>query len=96
MVEEDFVDMARELMDKAEARGVKILLPKDVVVADSFAADAATKVVSIRPSCPDIHLRSSKWVGEPTQICCTTKSTITPAKQSSKCVKIGVDSNVLI
>lgn len=46
MVEEEFVDMARELMDKAAARGVKLLLPKDVVVADRFAADAATKVVS--------------------------------------------------
>lgn len=54
MVEEDFVDMARDLMDKAEARGVKLLLPKDVVVADRFAADAATKVVSIRPNCPDM------------------------------------------
>lgn len=46
MVEEDFVDMARELMDKAEAKGVKFLLPEDVVVADKFAADAATKMVS--------------------------------------------------
>lgn len=46
MVEEDFVDMARELMDKAEAKGVKLVLPTDVVVADRFAADAATRMVS--------------------------------------------------
>ncbi|CAN0033152.1 unnamed protein product, partial [Ectocarpus sp. 12 AP-2014] len=45
LVEEDFVDMARDLMKKAEAKGVKFLLPKDVVVADKFASDAASKLV---------------------------------------------------
>lgn len=45
MVEEDFVDMAKDLIKKAEAKGVKLLLPKDVVVADKFAADAATQQV---------------------------------------------------
>lgn len=46
MVEEDFIDMARDLIKKAEAKGVKLLLPKDVVVADKFAADAATQQVN--------------------------------------------------
>lgn len=46
LIEEDFIDMARELIKKAEAKGVKLLLPKDVVVADKFAADAATRTVS--------------------------------------------------
>lgn len=46
IVEEDFIDMARGLIDKAEAKGVKLLLPKDVVVANKFAADAVTKMVS--------------------------------------------------
>ena len=45
MVEEDFVDMARDLIKKAEAKGVKLMLPTDVVVADKFAADAATQQV---------------------------------------------------
>lgn len=45
MVEEDFIDMAKGLIEKAEAKGVKLLLPKDVVVADKFAADAATQQV---------------------------------------------------
>lgn len=46
LVEEDFVDMARRLIKKAEAKGVKLLLPKDVVLADKFTADAATRTVS--------------------------------------------------
>jgi len=34
-------------MAEAEKKGVKLLLPTDVVVADKFAADANTKVVSV-------------------------------------------------
>ena len=45
--EEDWVERAREMLDKAQAKGVKMLLPTDVVVADRFAEDAATKTVSI-------------------------------------------------
>ncbi|CAM9117070.1 unnamed protein product [Ectocarpus sp. 8 AP-2014] len=48
LVEEDFVDMARDLMKKAEAKGVKFLLPKDVVVADKFASDAASQLVDAK------------------------------------------------
>lgn len=47
MVEEDCVRMARDLMDKARTKGVKLLLPSDVVAADKFAADAATQTVSL-------------------------------------------------
>jgi len=52
LVEEDKVELAKELMASAEAKGVKFLLPTDVVVADKFAADAATQVVSV-DSIPD-------------------------------------------
>lgn len=52
MVEEDFVNIARELIDKADAKGVKLLLPQDVVVAETFAADAATQMVSSVVLCP--------------------------------------------
>ncbi|KAJ1462737.1 phosphoglycerate kinase, partial [Pelagophyceae sp. CCMP2097] len=52
MVEEDLVDTARNLIAKAKAKGVKLLLPTDVVVADKFAADAEAKVVSV-DSIPD-------------------------------------------
>merc|ERR1712087_855992 len=47
LVEEDKVDLAKELMAKAEAKGVEFLLPSDVVLADKFAPDAATQTVGI-------------------------------------------------
>ena len=45
LVEEDKLDLARELMATAKARGVEFYLPSDVIVADKFAADANTEVV---------------------------------------------------
>ncbi|KAL6206110.1 hypothetical protein ACLB2K_023359 [Fragaria x ananassa] len=45
LVEEDKLDLAKSLMEKAKAKGVSILLPTDVVIADKFAADANSKVV---------------------------------------------------
>jgi len=45
LVEDDFVDTAKEVMAKAEKLGKEILLPSDIVIADAFAADANTKVV---------------------------------------------------
>ena len=36
---------AKDLMDKAEKKGVKLLIPVDTVVAKEFAADAENKVV---------------------------------------------------
>lgn len=33
-VEDDYVELAKSLMEKAEAKGIKFLLPEDVVVAD--------------------------------------------------------------
>ena len=46
-VEEDKLDFARKLMDKAKVKGVKLFLPIDIVVADKFAADAKSKTVAI-------------------------------------------------
>ncbi|TYH30588.1 hypothetical protein ES288_A01G107800v1 [Gossypium darwinii] len=45
LVEEDKLDLATSLLEKAKAKGVSLLLPSDVVVADKFAADANSKVV---------------------------------------------------
>ncbi|KAJ4839434.1 hypothetical protein Tsubulata_025342 [Turnera subulata] len=45
LVEEDKLDLATSLIEKAKTKGVKLLLPTDVVIADKFAADANSKVV---------------------------------------------------
>ena len=45
--EEDWVERAAAMLRKAEERGVKLLLPVDVVCADKFAEDANTKTVSV-------------------------------------------------
>ena len=45
--EEDWVERAGEMMAKAEQKGVKLLLPVDVVCADKFAEDANTDTVGV-------------------------------------------------
>lgn len=45
LVEEDKLDLATSLMEKAKSKGVALMLPSDVVVADKFAADANSKTV---------------------------------------------------
>lgn len=47
LVEDDMVDLAKDLMAKAEAKGVKLLLPEDVVLADEFDNDANTAVAPV-------------------------------------------------
>jgi phosphoglycerate kinase len=45
LVEEDWVEPAREMLAKADSKGVALLLPVDFVVADAIAADAVTEIV---------------------------------------------------
>jgi phosphoglycerate kinase len=45
LLEEDYKDYALEMEKKAEAKGVKLLIPVDTVVADDFSNDANFKVV---------------------------------------------------
>lgn len=47
LVEDDFVDTAKKVLDKAESMNKTILLPSDIVIADKFAADAESKVVPV-------------------------------------------------
>ncbi|MBD2464783.1 phosphoglycerate kinase [Oscillatoria sp. FACHB-1407] len=47
LVEEDKLELAQALEAKAKERGVALLLPTDVVVADNFAADANAQTVGI-------------------------------------------------
>jgi len=44
LLEADYIDYAKEMMDKAEAKGVKLLIPVDTVVAKEFNNDAESKV----------------------------------------------------
>nr|WP_297395375.1 phosphoglycerate kinase [uncultured Peptostreptococcus sp.] len=48
LLEEDKVAYAKEMMDKAQAKGVKLLLPVDVVYADKFAEDAQPHITEGR------------------------------------------------
>lgn len=47
LCERDKIDLAKDLLEKAEKKGVKVVLPVDVVIADKFAADANTKTVDV-------------------------------------------------
>lgn len=45
LVEEDKIDLARDILEKTKAAGIKLLLPIDHVIADAFSAEANTKTV---------------------------------------------------
>ena len=47
MIEADLLETAGVILEKAEKKGIKLLLPSDLVVADKFDKDAAVKIVSI-------------------------------------------------
>ncbi len=46
LVEQDMLDTARAVMDRAEALGVELLLPTDVVVADAVSGTGRIEVVA--------------------------------------------------
>jgi phosphoglycerate kinase len=56
LVEDDIVELASSLMKKAEEKGVKLILPVDVVLADKFDNDANSAVAKVT----DI---SGDWMG---------------------------------
>ena len=45
LLEADYLDYAKEMMQKAEEKGVKLLIPVDTVVAKDFDNDAESKTV---------------------------------------------------
>jgi phosphoglycerate kinase len=47
LVEEDKLELAKELEAKAAAKGVQFLLPTDVVLADNFAPDANSQIAKV-------------------------------------------------
>ncbi|MCL1847951.1 MAG: phosphoglycerate kinase [Coriobacteriia bacterium] len=53
LLEKDWVEPARELLEKAAKRGAKLLLPLDFVVADKISEDAEASVCDIEAGIPD-------------------------------------------
>lgn len=51
-VEPDKFDLARELIDEAKVKGVKLLLPADLVAADAFAPEAGQLIVKAELGVP--------------------------------------------
>jgi len=47
LVEEDRIELAKRLLDKAREKNVRMLLPKDVVAARECSADAVTQTVAV-------------------------------------------------
>ena len=47
LLEEEKLDLAKELLDKVKSGKLKFLLPVDVVVADEFKNDSPSKIVSV-------------------------------------------------
>ena len=45
LVEEDYVDTARNIMEKAKVNNIRLVLPVDIVVADQFDPAARTRIV---------------------------------------------------
>lgn len=64
LFEEEKLPLAKELLAKAEAKGVKVFLPAEVVVADKFAADAAHKTVSVDEVPADWMILDNKFSKE--------------------------------
>ena len=56
LVEDDLLEEAQKIMDEAKKLGVKFYLPVDVIVAEKFASDAVSKIVTVQ-EIPD------NWMG---------------------------------
>ncbi len=47
LVEDDYLETAREIIEKAKLKGVNLLIPSDTLVADKFDNNASSKMVNI-------------------------------------------------
>ena len=64
LFEEEKLPLAKELLAKAEEKGVKVFLPAEVVVANKFAADAEHKTVSVDEVPADWMILDNKFSQE--------------------------------
>lgn len=53
LLDKDGIEVAKKVMAKAKEKGVRLLLPVDVVAADAFSADANTKPVDMSDGIPE-------------------------------------------
>lgn len=56
IVEEDKIDLGRQLIDEASNRGIELIIPSDILIADKIAKDANLKIV-------DVDSIPSGWLG---------------------------------
>ncbi len=56
LLEEDRIEMAKQILDETESKNINLILPVDVIIADSFSNDAKSEVV-------DINSIKSDWQG---------------------------------
>jgi len=63
LVEEAYLETARQIMERASQRRLMLLLSSDVIVADRFAADARRQQVSVREIPPNWQIMD---IGEKT------------------------------
>jgi len=47
ILEEDKIELAKELIEKARTKNIRLLLPLDTVIANSFSNDSESKIVSL-------------------------------------------------
>ena len=53
LLEEDSLDLAKNLIQEAELKGVDFLLPVDVVIAERFDNNASTRIISVEEGVPE-------------------------------------------
>jgi phosphoglycerate kinase len=63
LLEEEFVETAHQIMERASQRGLMLLLSSDVIVGDRFEADARRQQVSVKEIPPDWQIMD---IGEKT------------------------------
>lgn len=56
LIEDDFIDTAREIVAKAKSKGVRLLIPVDTIAADEFSAAANTQLC-------DTNAIPNGWMG---------------------------------
>lgn len=76
MVEEAQTGLAKQLLSKAAEKGVKLLLPTDVVVADQYAADAHTQIVSADQISEGWMVSFLRWRMSPRRLLAGNQNTI--------------------